>query len=62
MLCTNCHGESLTADDCFADGHNWTDENWEKISASLEKLAIQWGKKKEKKAKPSSSSFSAFFI
>ena len=31
MLCINCHGKSCTADGCYTDCRNWTDESRKRL-------------------------------
>ena len=57
MHCTNCHDKCCTTDDRCVGCYDWTGEKWEKVSTYHEELAIQWKKKKKRKAK----SFSSYF-
>ena len=59
-LCSSCRGKEYIVDGRGSDCHDWTDGLWTKVSAYRAKLAIQWEKKEERKAKSSSPSFSCF--
>ena len=59
-LCTACRGKTYDIEDCCEDCHGWPDEKSCRVGEYLAKLSAQHEKKRGKKAKVSSSSFSGF--
>ena len=59
-LCIACRGKSYHPDDRYNECHEWSEKHCRSIAEYAEKLSLQHGRKKERKMKSSSSSFSGF--
>ena len=58
-LCVTCRGKSCNVDDQCVECHEWSEERCREVAAYAVKLSAQREKKKERKAKSSSSVFFA---
>ena len=57
-LCSLCRGKTCNIDNHCGDCHDWNDDRWNGVGEYHVKPALQRDRKKEKKVKAASSSFS----
>ena len=58
----DCRGKSCHLDDRCDECHDWSEERCRDVAVYADKLSVQPEKKKERKVKSSSSSFSCFSL